>query len=278
MNLIANLFLPVLDVFPLLGNIPPLRGKLKEGRKQIEKLDEFFENKIKDCMKQTNTSDTFVREFYKRDRDVDLKNLTAIVNDLIGAGTETAATHLGWALLLIGNRPSLQTHLQSDIDRVLPRDRLPCLDDKAKLPFLEATILEVLRYTSVVALGIPHLTMCETELKGFTIPYNTTVITNVWAAHRDPRVWNNPDEFCPERFLDENEQIINKNLVLSFSLGKRSCLGEMLAWQELFLFLTAILQQFNILPPEGEEKIREKTKPTIIIMPAPFQIRLVEKS
>jgi len=65
--------------------------------------------------------------------------------------------------------------------------------------------------------------------------------------------------------------------MISFSLGKRSCLGEVLARQELFLFLSALIQQFDILPPQGETKVLDKDKVGITWAPAPYEVRFMAR-
>ena len=85
------------------------------------------------------------------------------------------ATQLCWAVILLGNHPEVLARLQTELDAVLPRDRLPSMDDKAKLPYMEATILEIMRIRTVVPLGVPHLTLCDTELSGYKIPAETMV-------------------------------------------------------------------------------------------------------
>ena len=102
-------------------------------------------------------------------------DLVYLLRDFVTAGTETVATQLCWAVVLLGNHPQILKRLQKELDGVVPRDRLPSIDDKAKLPYMEATILEIMRIRTVGPLGIPHLTLCETEVAGYTIPEDTMV-------------------------------------------------------------------------------------------------------
>jgi len=198
-----------------------------------------------------------------------------ILRDFVIAGTETTATQLCWAMILLGNHPEVLRRLQTELDDVVPRDRLPSMEDKAKLPYMEASILEIMRIRMVAPLGVPHTTLCDTELCGYKIPSDAMVIINLWSAVMDPRVWSEPDKFRPERFLDAEGKVTKRELMISFSLGKRACIGEVLALQEMFLFLSAIVQQFDILPPESEKSIRDEMKIIRVLSPAPFELRLV---
>jgi len=138
---------------------------------------------------------------------------------------------------------------------------------------------EVWRYRTLAPLSVPHYTTCGTSVAGYNIPGNTLVLINLWSAHMDPALWKDPETFRPERFLDENLAIINQDLMIAFSLGKRSCPGEILARQETFLILAAILQQFNILPPDGQTTIREAVdfNAGVMLSPVPFMLRMVPR-
>jgi cytochrome P450 len=243
--------------------------------KSVE-LIKVVKDKLRDCAKRTDSDDNFVKNYIeKTEKDYDEKELAFILRDLFTAGMESTSGQLGWCLILLGNHPEIQARLQKDIDSVVPRDRLPSLDDRGNLSYLEATILEVMRLRTAVPLSIPHSTLNETELCGYTIRSDSMVLINLWSAHMDPKSWPEPENFDPERFLDEKENVINRELMITFSLGKRACLGEVLAKQEMFLFLAAILQQFNVLPPEGQTSIIDEIAVTRTLSPAAYELRLV---
>ena len=88
---------------------------------------------------------------------------------LFVGGLNKTSGQLGWCLILLGNDPEIQKRLQKEIDSVVPRDRLPSLDDRAKLPYLEAAILEIMRMRTGIPMGVPHSTLNETNLCGYNI-------------------------------------------------------------------------------------------------------------
>ena len=90
-------------------------------------------------------------------------------------GTETRATTILWALALLADHPDVQRRLQEVIDSIVPKDRLPSLDDKQKLPYVEAAILEMMRFKTLIPTGVPRLAMCDTEVGGYFIPGDTMV-------------------------------------------------------------------------------------------------------
>jgi len=269
----------VLDVFPQAAYLPYYRRLVSNSVKVQVAFTELMLKKIAESEK-LESDENFVKSFVERaGQDFDRTELAFILRDLLGGGLETTATQLNWCLVELGNNNNVQKRLQEEIDSVVDRGRLPSLDDRTKLPYVEATILEVMRLRTIAPLAIPRETICDTEVSGYSIPKNTGVLANLWAAHRDPRDWPEPNTFRPERFLDEDGTINSKvrQRVIPFSLGKRSCTGEALARQELFLFLTAIVQHFDILPPEGKTAISNKIHVVRVLHPAPYELRLVPR-
>lgn len=167
------------------------------------------------------------------------------VTDLIGAGQDTVSTAMQWMLLLLVKYPSIQSKLQEQIDKVVGRDRLPSIEDRCNLAYLDAFIYETMRFTSFVPVTIPHSTTSDVTIEGLHIPKDTVVFINQWSVNHDPQKWSDPHIFNPSRFLDENGAL-DKDLtssVMIFSTGKRRCIGEQIAKVEVFLFSAILLHQ-----------------------------------
>uniref|UniRef100_A0A671S5J7 Vitamin D 25-hydroxylase n=2 Tax=Sinocyclocheilus TaxID=75365 RepID=A0A671S5J7_9TELE len=177
-------------------------------------------------------------------------NLIFSVGELIIAGTETTTNCLRWAMLYMALYPRIQEKVQMEIDCIL-NGRPPALEDKQRMPYVEAVLHEVLRFCNVVPLGIFRATSQDAVVRGYTIPRGTMVITNLYSVHFDEKYWSDPSIFCPERFLDCNGKFVRHEAFLPFSIGKRHCLGEQLARLEMFLFFTTLLQRFHLQFPEG---------------------------
>ncbi|CAI5784534.1 cytochrome P450 2U1 [Podarcis lilfordi] len=195
-----------------------------------------------------------------------------IIADLFIAGTDTTSNTLLWSLLYMSLHPQEQKKVQEEIDLVIGRNRPPTLVDKARMPFTEATIMEVQRMTVVVPLSIPRMASETTVLQGYTIPKGSIIIPNLWSVHRDPNIWENPDDFHPARFLDENGQLIKKETFIPFGIGKRVCMGEQLAKMELFLMFVSLLQNFTFQFPEDMEKPSMAGRFGLTLAPLPFNI------
>lgn len=133
----------------------------------------------------------------------------------------------------------MQARVQAELDQVVGRDRLPCMSDQPKLPYVMAFLYESMRFTSFLPVTIPHATTANTFVLGYYIPKNTVVFVNQWSVNHDPAKWSNPEDFDPARFLDK-DGFINKALassVMIFSVGKRRCIGEQLSKTLLLLSL-----------------------------------------
>ncbi|XP_036400145.1 vitamin D 25-hydroxylase [Megalops cyprinoides] len=179
------------------------------------------------------------------------ENLIFSVGELIIAGTETTTNAIRWAMLYMALHPSVQDKVQKEIDSVVGNSRPPSLEDRPQMPYVEAVLHEVLRFCNVVPLGIFRATSEDAQVRGYSIPRGTLVITNLYSAHFDEKYWSHPDVFSPERFLDCRGDFVRREAFLPFSVGRRHCLGEQLARMEMFLFFTTMMQRFRLQFPAG---------------------------
>ena len=106
--------------------------------------------------------------------------------------------------------------------------------------YTDAFIHEVLRHSCIVY-TTPHATVEDVQLNGYSIPKGTAVYANIWWIMNDPKHWDQPEKFMPERFLDENNCFKKNERCIPFLVGKRYCLGQNLAQHEILLFLTGLL-------------------------------------
>ncbi|XP_045835569.1 cytochrome P450 1B1 [Meles meles] len=178
---------------------------------------------------------------------LDLEYVPATVTDIFGASQDTLSTALQWLLILFTRYPEVQARVQAELDQVVGRDRLPCLDDQPKLPYVMAFLYEAMRFSSFVPVTIPHATTTSASVLGYHIPKDTVVFVNQWSVNHDPAKWRNPEDFDPGRFLDK-DGFIDKDLassVMIFSVGKRRCIGEELSKMQLFLFVSILAHECN---------------------------------
>lgn len=221
--------------------------------------------------------ETYNKTLTDQESRITEKDLVYILADLVGAAFETIANTLSWALMFIAAHPDWQIVLQSELDAVVGKHRLPCLNDRDRLPNVNAALYEVLRMSCVVPISLPHSTTQRVRLRDFDIPKGTFVFVNLWAIHHDPKYWTSPYEFNPRRFLDENgEFVIPKHQsFLPFSTGGRSCLGERLAKDEIFVFFAAILQRFRLRLASNNLDFNGEY--LLTLSPKPYQIQVEER-
>ncbi|XP_062032649.1 cytochrome P450 2F5 [Lepus europaeus] len=184
-----------------------------------------------------------------------MDTLLMTTHNLLFGGTETVGTTLRHAFLALMKFPKVQARVQEEIDRVVGRARLPSLEDRAAMPYTDAVIHEVQRFADIIPMNLPHRVTRDTDFHGFLIPKGTDVITLLNTVHHDPSQFPAPQEFNPGHFLDDKEAFKKSPAFMPFSAGRRLCLGESLARMELFLFLTAILQNFSLQPLVAPEDI-----------------------
>uniref|UniRef100_A0A3Q0REY1 Cytochrome P450 1A n=1 Tax=Amphilophus citrinellus TaxID=61819 RepID=A0A3Q0REY1_AMPCI len=184
------------------------------------------------------------------------EKIVGIVNDLFGAGFDTISTALSWSLMYFVAYPEIQDRVFEEISKYIGLDRTPVISDRNNLPFLEAYILELFRHSSYLPFTIPHCTTKDTSLNGYFIPKDTCVFINQWQINHDPELWEDPASFKPERFLNADGTEINKvegEKVMTFGMGKRRCIGEFIARNEVFLFLAILIQKLHFKAMPGED-------------------------
>ncbi|XP_072014291.1 cytochrome P450 2U1-like [Amphiura filiformis] len=183
----------------------------------------------------------------------DEDDLISTIADLFAAGTETSSTTLKWGLFYMVLQPDIQEKIHFELDAEVGRNRMPTLKDRPRLPYTEATLLEMQRIGSIVPLGVPRAATIDTKLYGYDIEQGTMVMPNLWAVHHDERIWKDVESFKPERFLDSDGKLNRREELIPFAIGKRKCLGEQLALMELFLIFTHLLHKFSFCLPEGAQ-------------------------
>ena len=133
-----------------------------------------------------------------------------------------------------------------------------------------------MRLSSLAPLGVPHKTIRDTSIDNLKIPKGTQVWFNHWAIHHDERHWDEPDDFKPERWLDNEGKLVPgaKLSYLPFGAGRRVCIGESLAKIELFLYLSSILYRYDIeTAPDGSLPDLEGVV-SLLSTPKPFEVTL----
>jgi len=143
--------------------------------------------------------------------------------------------------------PDVLARAQEELDRKVGKDTLPTFADMDNLPYIQAIVQECLRWEVLLPLGAAHIASQDDTYKGYLIPAGTVIYPNQWSFSNDPRYFESPDEFMPERWLPcqgrDLPAVTNK---VAFGYGRRLCAGLDLAQDETFIAIAHLLATFNI--------------------------------
>ncbi|XP_062987494.1 cytochrome P450 2J4-like [Elgaria multicarinata webbii] len=185
----------------------------------------------------------------------DEKNMVHCIFDLFLGGTETSSTTLHWALLYMVLYPDVQAKVQKEIDTVLAPGQMIYYEDRKNLPYTNAVIHEIQRFSNIVAVGVPKCCVRDTTIREFFIEKGTIIFPILASALYDSSEWERPLNFNPSHFLDKDGNFTCRDAFIPFSLGHRTCVGDHLARTELFLFFSSLLQAFTFHLAEGSKDI-----------------------
>ena len=279
----------VADVFPWLRFLPfnsvrSFKQNCKEREEIIERIyrEHVKANRVQNPRDLTDTLLKAKKEAEEEDSSnkgfLTDERLILTMGEVFMAGMETTSSSLCWTLLRLIHNPKIQQKLHEELDQVIGPNRLPDLEDRRSLPYLEATITEALRISSVGPVII-HKTTVDTSLQGYHIPKDTTVLGHLWSLHHDPEIWEDPNDFRPQRFLDEDGNFLppKADHFYPFSAGRRGCFGQPLARIELFLFLARLLHSFRFENPPGCNLPTVEPMSGLVLQPQPFKVCAVKR-
>ncbi|GAB6027681.1 Cytochrome P450 2 sub R member 1 [Chamberlinius hualienensis] len=273
-----------LNFVPLLRFVPPNGFGFKKAVRADSLIRKHLESVIKKHQLNKNGSaDRDVVDIYLDQMDeqiqagnsappYDMDHTIGALWNLFFAGFETTSTTCNWAFLYMAHFPDVQQKIVEEIEAVVGKDRLPTLNDVPRLTYLQAAVLEIYRYSSVIPLSVPHRTTTETQVFGYQFPKHTTVFQNIYAVHFDPNLWDNPQAFQPERFLSEEKTIKRPPYLMPFSIGPRKCVGKPVVEMELPLIISCLLQKFNFSMPTNQPIPSLEPIPGIVDKPCPYSL------
>ncbi|EMD36022.1 hypothetical protein CERSUDRAFT_96245 [Gelatoporia subvermispora B] len=271
------------DLIPFLKHAPawaPFQQEARRGRElffdSMMKPFNYVKENISTCLAYPSMVPNMLLSPPEDMLDLERKLLWA-TGALFSAGTETTyATILSFIMAMALN-PSVQTKAQAELDAVVGSDRLPTMQDRQDLPFVEAVVKETMRWQPSVPLGVPRRSECDDYYKGHFIPKDTVILPNVWAIAYAPNAKYDPDEFIPDRFLDLDQSAIDPRS-WAFGFGRRICPGQHLGDNSIFIHIATILAVFNISPPEHGATIKMEFTQHIVRFPKPYECRIVPRS
>ncbi len=222
-------------------------------RKAVKRLDEIVYGMIH--QHRTSGKDTgdllsmllHVQE--SDDSQMPDQQLRDEVMNLLLAGYDTTASSLSWTWMLLSQNPEVEAKLLEELQAVLG-GRTPTLADLPQLRYTESGVLESMRLYPPNWM-ITQQAMQDCELAGYPIPAGSGVFMSQWVMHRDPRYFDNPEEFEPDRWVDDRVKRLPTYAYFPFGGGPRVCIGKSFATIEAVLVVATIAQKFKLtLVPE----------------------------
>ncbi|KAE8736653.1 Cytochrome P450 CYP305 [Frankliniella occidentalis] len=266
------------DLWPVLKYIAPEMSAYNEIYQPIFDMQSYIREEIKN-QRQNGTGDSLIGKYTEEINKsqpgsyFDEQSLITTVLDLFMAGGESTANTLSFCLMYMAMHPEVQAKVHAELDAVCSgADKAVTMSDKPKLPYVEATMFEVMRANTIAPLAIPHEATKEVEMNGYTIPQGTTILISIWATLNDKKHWGDPEVFRPERFIDSQGCFQKDPWMVPFGIGKRVCIGEGFAIQVAFLFFANLMNRFQFSLPAGSPPPSTIPEAGFTVAPQPFNV------
>ncbi|OIT37830.1 PREDICTED: (S)-N-methylcoclaurine 3'-hydroxylase isozyme 1-like [Nicotiana attenuata] len=248
---------PILaDFFPSFNGVDIL-GQKKKAKKCLDNLFKVWEGIVKERREEESLSGFDVK---KQEDFLDLMLSNGFSDDQINymlleifpAGTGTLTSTIEWAMAELLRNKEVMKKLYSELQNEINSN--PIKESTIfQLPYLNACIKEVLRLHPPIAF-LPHYASETCQVMNYTIPKNSLVFVNLWAIGHDPKHWEDPFSFKPERFLNSNLDFKGQDFeFLPFGAGRRMCPGLPFATKQVHLILASLVYHFEwSLPNDGD--------------------------
>eukprot|EP00253_Pinus_taeda_P024720 PITA_24720 len=252
------------DYFPCLRFLD-LQGVYRNTvicrKKSYDVMDKFIEDRLAKRSKNSHRSDHSEKDLLDvlldmRNDEFTLIDIRGYLNDIFVAGSDTTAETIEWAMAELIRNPGRLKRAQAELEEVVGLNRRMEESDTERLPYLRAVVKEVFRLHPAGPLLVPHRADSDCEITEFVIPKHSRVLVNVWGMGRDPKIWKEPLNFVPERFIDDemcrSVDYKGKHFeLIPFGAGTRICVGLPLASRIVHLTLGSLIHSFEWAPPKG---------------------------
>ncbi|GKV42123.1 hypothetical protein SLEP1_g49565 [Rubroshorea leprosula] len=268
----------VCDYFPSMRWVDRLTGGLSRLENVVKELDAFYQQLIDDHLdpkRQKPEQEDIIDVFLKIMKDpqstshISFDHIKAMLMNVFVAGTDTSAATVVWAMTFLMKYPATMKKAQEEVRNFDGKKRFLNEDEIQDLPYLKAVVKETLRLQSVVPLLLPRETLRDCNIGGYKIPAKSLVYVNAWAIGRDTEAWGqNPEDFCPERFMDSSIDYKGQDFgLIPFGSGRRICPGMHMGAATVELALANLLYRFDWKMPPGmkEEDLDFDPAPGLVI-------------
>ncbi|KAI0793050.1 cytochrome P450 [Irpex lacteus] len=248
---------PPVDQLPWLKYVPGMFAKWKQVCRQVRGLQrELYFGLLEETEKRSAENGCFMETIIKRADEwgLDREMVGYLGGALIEGGSDTTSSFTNTMVLAVTAFPDAQKKAQEELDRVVGSDRAPEWEDLQDLPYIRALVKEVHRFRPVAPL-IPRAATADLSYRGYKIPEGSTIIANIWGILHDPEVYEDPEMFKPDRYMEsdvgtkkEHENDIGQRNDLTFGGGRRVCAGMHVANYSVAVNAMNLLWAFEFSP------------------------------
>ncbi|KAL9666565.1 hypothetical protein QQ045_000900 [Rhodiola kirilowii] len=252
------------DYFPYIGwVVDKLSGFHSRVDRTFQRLDRFFQHLIEEHTKSEKVKDAhedIVDVLLRVQREhvqsgatwFNLNNIKGVLYDIFVAGIDTGAITVVWAMTELIRNPNAMKKAQDEIRHLMGGKDRVSEPDLESLKYFKMVLKETLRLHPPVPLLLPKETTADTQVLGYHIKAGTRVYINAWAIGRDPKTWEQPEKFSPERFEDSPVDYKGQNFeLIPFGGGRRMCPGINMGMSTVELSLANMLHCFDWKLPDG---------------------------
>ncbi|CAL4891357.1 unnamed protein product [Urochloa decumbens] len=212
------------------------------------------------------TPRTVIGDLLRSPEPVDDVVIGSVSMSLLQGGTDTSSSTIEWAMALLLNNPDTLKRAAAEIHSTVGTSRLLQESDLAGLPYLRCVIAETLRLKPPAPSHVPHEVSQDCVIAGYAVASGTMVLVDVYHMQRDPSMWEEPERFKPERFMNGKADG-ERRWMMPFGMGRRSCPGEGLAMRTVGVALGAMVQCFEWERQGGGEEVDMRESETGVTMP-----------
>jgi len=254
---IMDRFLNPLFHLDFIYSLTPAGRKFNHNSKIVaRKADEIIRGRRKNLLEQPEEEalrrqehfdflDVLLEAKREDERGLTDEEVRAEVRTFMFAGLDTVTSAICWILYCLALHPEHQKQCQEEIDGIFEQGNGLQWNDLYNVPYLKLCINEAMRLYSPVPI-ICRSSDKNYDLQGRTFPKGTFLYVNIFALHRNPHVWKNPEVFDPLRFTEQRSKGRPSHSFIPFSSGPRNCIGQNFAMTEIKITLAMILHRFDL--------------------------------
>ncbi|EFQ35333.1 cytochrome P450 [Colletotrichum graminicola] len=292
---------PPVDIFPAMKYIPTFLASWKREAATLHSatmkimyhmLDgaKIQHAKIIQGTKSTENMSLMVQLLGEESKDLEFRDneIASLCSTAVDGAVDTVFSTVGIMILVMGAYPEAQKRVQAEVDSIW-QGEAPEPDGLHKAKYLSACLTEVMRWRPVTPLGFPRVLARDDTYCGFKFPKGTSFILNAWSIHMDDEWYDKPEEFRPERYL-ENEwgvkplmrdaaEAQNRHPTYGFGAGRRMCPGSNYAENQIMITIAKLMWEFDVVAKGNlDTSIETGYHDGLILGTAPFKVDIVPRS